>query len=152
MDGTLAYTESTDSKDGKVLRYEWKHLQMESSGVVDVRDGKVHYLFVKGGSSEKSTRDAPENIVFGPTVILYVQTHWKKLMADSDIAVRIGVPDRMDDYGFQFIKMGKRSEGASEVIHVELKPSSFFVSLAVNPISFVFSSDGAGRTHSGNDF
>lgn len=143
MNGTLAYTEIAESKDGKILLYEWTHHQMEQAGKVEIRGGKAYYSLKKEGKLETATGDAPENLVMGPTVISFAQNHWQELMAGESLKVRVGVADRLGDYGFRFKREEDSRVEQKGAVRVSLSPTSFFVSLAVKPIDFIFTKTGA---------
>lgn len=142
MEGTLTFFERADSKKGKIIRYEWNHPQMGESGLVEMKGGKAYYTLMKGEKIQSETGDAPENFVIGPTIISYAQSHWEDLMNGSSVAVRIGVPDRLNDYGFRFTRDKTQAAEKSGVVHVSLRPTSVFISIAVKPIDFIFSNDG----------
>lgn len=137
-----AFIELVEEQDGHVLSYEWTHFQMGESGKVEVENGTARYRRIRNGSVKTDDEDAPENLVIGPTLIVYLKRHWDELMAGKEIPVRIGVPDRMEDFGFKFKKLKEEQRRSGPVVHVQLKPTSIFVSAVVDPIYFVFSKDG----------
>lgn len=142
-EGGIVYAETSESKDGRILRYQWHHHQLKELGTVEVRGTKVHYSVTKNGVTESRMSDAPENLVIGPTLISYLQKHWKDLSSKSGVPVRIGVPDRMEDYGFRFTRDQGENVNSQEFSNLTLKPTSIFVSLVVSPITFVFTKDGS---------
>lgn len=144
LSGELVFTETTVSRLGKISRYEWKHHQMKESGDVQIKNDRVHYTIRRADTEaeEAESRDAPENFVVGLSVVTYVQNHWDKIEAGKPVKVRVGVPDRMDDFGFVFEKQHKPDDVGKNIMRLQLRPTSFFVSLAVKPIEFVFTKDG----------
>ncbi|MBC7385819.1 MAG: hypothetical protein H7301_06620 [Cryobacterium sp.] len=142
MSGKLVYFETADLKDGKILRYEWNHQQMGESGNVEIKNGKSFYTLCKGEKTQKEIAEAPENLVIGPSIITYAQDHWKELKSGSSVDVRIGVPDRMNDYGFRFSALKQSDSEKSDKIQISLSPTSPFVAAAVKPIIFTFSKNG----------
>ncbi len=143
MDGTPAFTEKLEAKDARVISYDWQHLQMGESGKVEVSGNKAHYSHTHDGKTDQSDDTIDPNFVVGPTLIYYLQKHWKELKDGKDVGVRIGVPDRMSDFGFKFTATGNEKTKSGEIVHVRLKPTSIFVSAVVSPIYFDFSPDGS---------
>lgn len=142
MDGTPAFTEKLEAQGSRVITYDWQHLQMGDSGHVEVKGSKAHYSYTHGGKTDTSDDTIDANFVIGPTLIYYLQDHWKELRDGKDVDVRIGVPDRMSDFGFKFNVTKTEKTPKGEVVNVRLKPTSIFVSAVVSPIYFEFSADG----------
>jgi hypothetical protein len=142
LSGTVVYTEKVTSREGHLLEYEWNHVQLGQTGTVKVRDRKIRYALDERGRKRESTGDAAENLVLGPTMLEYLRIHWAELLSGKAIPVRVSVPDRMDDFGFKFVKLSEEPTARGPIVHVQLQPTSVFVSLVVDPISFVFTKEG----------
>jgi hypothetical protein len=144
LSGELVFTETTITNQGKIHRYEWEHHLMKESGTVEVKGGKVQYTIRRGDpvSEETGSKDASENLVVGLSIVTTIQNHWRNLEAGKSLKLRLGVPDRMDDFGFILEKKEDQTNSDNKSTLLLLSPSSFFVSLAVKPIEFVFSKDG----------
>lgn len=142
MSGALAFTEAAEAKGARILSYEWAHFQMGESGKVEVREGKAYYALKRKGQVERDVGDAPENLVIGPTIIAFAQNHWRELMDGAALNVRVGVPDRLNDYGFRFRREKDDLLEEAGSVRFRLSPTSLFVSLAVKPIDFIFLKTG----------
>jgi hypothetical protein len=122
----------------KVREFTENQFQLGTVGKMTV-DGNKVYFFSVTGTKDKWADEAVTSlpIVCGPTFFGFMYKNWDSLMAGNTVPFRYAVISRMETVGFEFQKV----ESAPNQIRIRMKPTSYVISLLVNPIHFTFASD-----------
>lgn len=122
----------------KVREFTENQFQLGKVGKMTVDGNKIHFYSVTGGKekSEEETATALP-IVVGPTFYGFLYSNWDALMAGKTVPFRYCVISRMETVGFEL----KKVESPAEQIRIRMKPTSYIISLLVDPIHFTFSPD-----------
>jgi hypothetical protein len=138
LDGAVALAEeATHSRDYGLKRYELHTNQRGQRGSVSVEHGDVHFHLIDGGREEAAVEHGVGSpVVVGPTLVGYIFEHLAELRAGKTFNVRLAVLDRLETLGFDLESVS----AAAGHTRVRMRPSSFFVRLAIDPIFFTFES------------
>lgn len=146
MDQAVAAVETTEfQKDGaseKLKSYRISQKQMGTEGVVELKDGRVHFSYTKDGKTKTADEKASDNVVVGPSLVPHMQKNWSSITQGKTTKVRMAVADRLETVGFEYFKEKDDTLNGEKVVVVKMKPSSFIIAALVNPMRFYFSPDG----------
>lgn len=131
-EGKSLVEETTIYENGKLLRYTYDQKQVNESGEIELRDGKVHYVFRTPAKEAKDSESIEPNMIVPDMVPGVVQKNWDQLMAGEAVKTRFLVLERQDSFGFKFFKDKERELDGVPVVDFILKPSSIFIA-AVAP-------------------
>jgi hypothetical protein len=143
LDGRDVVREDAWVKQGRLYKYVQEQRQLGEWGVMESRDGRLHFSWSNGSKSEGGEEAVPPNLIVGATSIDYLAQHWNELLAGKDVNVRLAVLDHQETVGFKFYATGEGTRAGKDVVYVTLKPTSFFVSLMVKPIQMIFDKTSA---------
>jgi hypothetical protein len=110
-----------------------RHLELE------VKEGRV-YLRTRSlisDSEEKPKEDQeklPPNLISGALAEDFIIENWDAIMKDETVYAKLAVMELREIIQFKFWKKQITKKNGREVMEVMMKPSSFFVSLIVDPI------------------
>lgn len=125
--GKVLVEETTTYENGKLLRYTYQQKQVNESGEIDFRDGKVFYKFRTPHREDADSESAEPNMIVPDMVVGVVQDHWQELMNGDTVKTRFLVLERQDSFGFKFYKDQERLIDGVPVVDFILKPSSFLI-------------------------
>ena len=74
-------------------------------------------------------------VVVGPTLFGFILVNMERLLGGEKIDVRFAVSERLETIGF---KLEKAKEEISGKIQIKMSPSSFVISILVDPLYFTF--------------
>jgi hypothetical protein len=121
--------------------YLWEELQTEERIRIDVLCHQLQFNFDtkrmgKGTKTLKIDQEEQKALVLPPLLLDYALQNWTQLMKQGRLELVLIVPERQDTFRFHFTRESPQKEGTETLV---LEPNSFFVSLVVDPIKFVFS-------------
>lgn len=131
-EGKILVEETTTYENGQLVRYTYSQKQVNESGEIDLREGKVHYAFRTPSKEDKDSESIEPNMIVPDMVPGVVQKNWEQLMAGEAVKTRFLVLERQDSFGFKFFKDKERELNGVAVVDFILKPSSIFIA-AVAP-------------------
>lgn len=134
--GHQAFGEQLECSGITPKSYRYQHGQIDESASLEVKEGRLHFVYTKDGKTQESFEKAPAELVVGPTIFPYLQAHLAELIRGEKIKFRLAVLDRRETYGFQFHKEGGVERDGRKLMHVSMKPTSFLVAAFVDPIGF----------------
>ncbi len=141
LDGKELVSEEVTVTDGKLTRYLVHHKQTGEEGSLDVKDGKLLFSYTRKGSTDTNEEKAPDNLIIGPLIVGYIQSHWDEILKGDAVPVRFAVLDRKETVGFKLEKESEFERNGKKVIQVKMKPTSIFIAAIVDPIHFILSKD-----------
>ncbi len=134
-DGDLVLAESATHTDHYELsRYELHGNQLGQRGHIEVRGGQVRYQLIDAQGAHDEVESVDQPVVVGPTLVGYIVEHLPALRSGETLSVRFALLDRMETLGFDL----EVEDAPPGMVGVRMTPSSFLVSLAVDPIHYVF--------------
>ncbi len=137
-DQTEAVVEEVHFEKGQLTRYFQDHKQRNEKGSLAVRNGKVHFSYIKDGTVKEDEEDLTDNFVVGPILFDYLKVHWKILLAGEDVSVRFAALDRLETVGFKFFKVDEKKVDGNELVVIKMKPTSIIIAALVDPLYFTF--------------
>jgi hypothetical protein len=131
---TVIRESATHSGDYDLIEYTLYANQFGQAGTIRVQGDRVSYERLEG--TERQTRAEHVNgpVVVGPTLVGYIVRHLDLLQAGEELEVRLAVLDRLETYGFKL----KAVEAGPGQTRIRMKPSSFLIAMAVDPLYFTF--------------
>lgn len=145
-DGSVAAVETVEfatTGQGEVFRrYHVKQNQINAEGTIEVKDGKAHFTYTKDGKTKTASEKAGDNFVVGSSALPYLRKHWDKIVKGEKVAVRLGVVDRLESVGFEFVREREIERDGQKVYVLKMKPSSFIIAALVNPLYWYVTADG----------
>lgn len=141
-DGKPVAVETAEFTAGRLQKYEQKQLQLNATGKIEVKDGKVNFTYEKDGQTKTASEKLKDNFVVGPSLVGYVEGQWAKIIKGDDVDVRLGVVDRRETVGFTFRKVKETDYHGQKAVVVKMKPTSFVIAALVDPLLFTFTADG----------
>lgn len=108
--------------------------QYGQTGTVRVVGDEVRFTRVNDGHVKTRTERQREPVAVGPTLVGFIARHLPELRADRKVRVRMAVLDRLETIGFELEEV----RGNPRETRIRMKPTSFLVSLVVDPVYFSF--------------
>lgn len=140
LDGAELVEEKIAVKNGQVAEYTLLHKQLNESGSMEVKDGKLHFSYTAKGKTSTSTEEAPSNLVVGLSLVPFIEKHWAQILKGDSVAFRYAVLDRRETVGFKVFKTEEGKRGETPTLTIKMKPTSFVIAAIVDPVLMVFSS------------
>lgn len=122
----------------KVREFTENQFQLGTVGKMTVDGNKVHFYSV-AGSKEKHAEETVTAlpVVAGPVLFGFLYNNWATLMAGKAVPFRYCAIHRMETVGFELEKV----QSPADQVRIRMKPTSYVISLLVDPIHFTFSAD-----------
>lgn len=122
----------------KVREFTENQFQLGTVGKMTVDGNKVRFHSVAGGKEKRAEETiASLPVVAGPTFFGFIYNNWADLMAGKTVPFRYCVMHRMETVGFEIEKV----KSPADQVRIRMKPTSYVISLLVDPIHFTFSPD-----------
>lgn len=131
---TVIRESATHSGDYSLIEYTLYANQFGQAGTIRVQGDQVTYERLEGTDRETRAERVDGPVVVGPTLVGYIVRHLDLLQADQEIEIRLAVLDRLETYGFKL----KAVEARTGETRIRMKPSSFLIAMAVEPLYFTF--------------
>lgn len=139
--GEVVITEKGQVKGAELLSYEIEQKQLGETGRIQVQDSKINFSWQKGDKKKQDDEKLEKNFAGALSFVRFVQKNWGDLSKDQTIDIRYGVWDRLETVGFTLKKVSEdKTAGTAKI---QMKPTSFAISLLVDPIYFTFTQDGS---------
>jgi hypothetical protein len=141
--GRLATEDEVLFRNGALDRYSYVRRTIGEASSVERRGTRLVYTRIVGSKRDESEEDDGEDFTVGPTVALYIQSHWRAIAAGKRLDIRYGVLDRLRSYRFELEREDEHARAASDTVVVRMQPASGFLRLFVSPVHLVFSRHGS---------
>ncbi|MGK5083533.1 hypothetical protein WDW37_09530 [Bdellovibrionota bacterium FG-1] len=125
-------------KNIQIKKYILKKFQIDESGTLETRDGKIYFSYTRQGKTETATESAPLNLITGSVTIRFIMNHWSEIMNGQEVDARYAALDRRETVGFKFFKVAEEKRDGKDVVIVKMKPKSLVIAAIVDPILFTF--------------
>jgi hypothetical protein len=144
-DGAIAIAEvATHSPDYQLREYTLYTNQLGKRGSVRVRDSDVAFELQDGDEQRSASEPLTDPVLVGPTFVGYILRHLPELRAGAVLPVRLAVLDRLETLGFELQQEAAPEPGQTRIA---ASPSSFLISLAVDPLHFTFDTASGKLVH-----
>jgi hypothetical protein len=80
------------------------------------------------------SEDISDGFITGPVSLNFIKEHWDQLVKGERVKTRFSVFEREETIGFAFKKKGTEKVKDHDCVILEMRPSSFFVSMLVSPV------------------
>ncbi len=132
--GELVVEERAVTDNGSLRSYSIDQKLLSEFGSAELKDGRVTYRYRRQGHEKEDSEKSQKNLVFAPDLLDFIKKHWKAFLESKELTIRFGVLDRLTSYEFELLLEDTVEEGGKKLLKVRMKPSNFFVNLAVAPI------------------
>jgi hypothetical protein len=133
--GDIAIAESAShGPDYALSEYTLHTDQQGRSGSVRVEGRQVTFHLASEGGAQSRVEEQPGAVVVGPTLVGYIVRHLDALRAGEPVPIRLAVLERLETIGFDLSAV----ESPPDQTRVKMTPSSFVISLIVDPLYFTF--------------
>jgi hypothetical protein len=123
--------------------YRVSQQQLNETYEVKVDGEKLQFLVTRNGETEELRRAKPGNLIIGPNLVPFVQSHWRELENDQEVTASLVVPEMKDYFTFQLRKLRVLDGHGEKRIVVQMKPKNFIIAAFVRPIELIVNSDGS---------
>ena len=131
---TLIRESAAHSGDYALIEYTLYANQFGQTGTIRVQGDQVSYERFRGTDRETKIERVDGPVVVGPTMVGYIARHLDQLQAGEELEIRLAVLDRLATYGFKL----QAVEASPGQTRIRMKPSSFVIAMAVDPLYFTF--------------
>jgi hypothetical protein len=139
--GRIAIVEAASHDVDYQLRQYTLHTDQQGrSGSIGVSGDQLSFELADGVKQRSAHESITEPVVVGPTWVGFIQRRLPQLRAGQVIPVRLALLDRLETLGFEL----QAQAIAAGQTRVDATPSSWLISLAVDPIEFTFD-DASGK-------
>ncbi len=132
--GEVAAAEKAETRQGVIVRYEVNRPLVKDSGVIEVKDGKISFLYNDNGKKSEAKEPLKENTLISATLCPFLEARFSDLLAKKDVDFKYAVWYRKETVGFRF--SFDREENGNVVI--KMSPTNFLYRSLVNPIYFTY--------------
>ena len=137
--GKVIFTETMISKGSMPLFQSDEVQQTKRHLELEVKNERVYLRTraLNAENDEKSKEDdekLPQNLISGALAEDFILENWDDLMNDETVYAKLAVMELREVIKFKFWKKQITKIDGKEVMEVMMKPSSFLVSLIVDPI------------------
>jgi hypothetical protein len=87
------------------------------------------------------TETLKDGFITGPVMVQFLRLHWDELQKGDTINARYAVFEVGGTVGFKFKKKGTEKINGKDATLFEMKASSFFISLLIDPIEITLTTD-----------
>jgi len=134
LNGNITGQESGTVVAGKLVKYTAERPPAKDSGLVEVKDGKIHFTYTDGGKTSDSKATFKEDTLFSGMLVPHMQSNFDTLLAKKDLKFPYVVWYRKEAMGFRV--QFDREDGGNVVF--KMAPSNMLYRSLVNPIEFTF--------------
>lgn len=144
--GQVLVEENATLVDGLLQKYGVQQKQIGENALAEVKGNKLHFeKTAADGSVSRDEEDYDSKVLVMGQMEDFVKSHWDDLMAGETLKVKFAVVFRKETIGFALEKEKEAIVSGKNAIIVKVKPSSFFISLFVNPLRLYLESSGDHR-------
>lgn len=150
-DGKIAVRETLAYVGNQLASYALDDLQAGRKGGATIYAGpsnsvagKIEFTYVvANGKLEKATEALTPDTLTSDMIGPFLTEHWKELMDGREIKCRYLVIPRRETVGFIFVKNAETSWRGKPVVVISMKPTSWVIGLAVDPLVFIAEKNGS---------
>ncbi len=132
--GEVAAAEKAETRQGVIVRYEVNRPGPKDSGVIEVKNGKLVFMYNDNGKKSEAKEPLNENTLISATLCPYLESHFADLLAKKDVDFKYAVWYRKETVGFRFSY--DREENGQVII--KMNPTNFLYRSMVKPIYFTY--------------
>lgn len=150
--GKMVSEQELKAINGEVKEYSQNILSSNYHATVKVLEDKVVFEINDDGDIKSKTISKPPQLVMGPFLNVWIQSHLVELVSGNKVEFRMAVVHRMDIFGMQL----ERIEGDEEEVRkkkwikLKMKPSSIvFAALSPEIVFFVDAHTGKVMRYEG---
>jgi hypothetical protein len=146
LDGTLAVEDRTLFAGHSLAEYSYVRHTIGESASVKVRGEQLEFKYSRADQRRSETLTTSGVFLTGPAVFAFIEQHLGQLLAGKALAFKFGVLDRLDYFTFELSgKRGSSDNGS----RIQIRATSPFVRMAIDPIYVTLSKEGRFRGISG---
>lgn len=146
-DGRTAAVEKAIYDNHRLISYTLIEKQIAAHGRAEIHgdaragSGKISFRYEKDGETYTNVEDLEAATVVNDNIVPYLQAHWDELMQGGEVSLRYIVIPRTRTVGFNMIKSGETTWQGEPAVIIKMIPSSWFISLVVDPVYFTVEKD-----------
>lgn len=134
LQGELVAEEKGTLEKGVIVRFEAERKTTREKGLIEVRDGRIHFTYTEKGNKTSKWENLQPDTVLSANFTPFIESHWNDLMAKKEVKFRYAVWYRQETVGFQFTY---DSETGDEVVF-KMAPTNVFYRSLVNPLFITY--------------
>lgn len=143
MQGNVVIEQNVLVEGSKLIRDEISQKQLGQTGLIEVKDGMVHFSKTVDGKTTVEKEKLESTLVTAANFQRYIRENWSEIASGKTVSFRYGVWDRQETVGFKFFKVKDDKIGETPVVVVKMKPTSFIIAALVDPLEMKFTADGS---------
>src|SRR5690606_5214716 len=116
LEGNVVIEQNVILDGSAVVRDELQQKQTNEVGLIEVKDGKVHFSKTSNGKTKTDTEKLDKTFVVSASFQRFVKDNWEAVTAGKTVSFRYGVWDRMETVGFEIFKTGTETVNGEEAI------------------------------------
>lgn len=132
--GDVVATEKADIDRGRIVKYEVQRVPTKETGLIEVKEGKISFLYTENGQKSESKEAFREPTLISATLVTVLEQQMESLLAKKDFDFRYAVWFRRETVGFRF-SLEKEENGQ---VVIKMNPTNFLYKSLVKPIFFTF--------------
>lgn len=132
LTGAVVATEKAEVKNGQIVKYDVERIPTKEKGLIEFKDGKMSFTYNDNGKTSTAKATPKGDVLISATLVPYIDTHLKDLMAKKDVTFGYAVWFRKEVMSFKFSY--EKEEGNNVVI--KMNPTNLLYRSLVNPIYF----------------
>lgn len=143
--GAVAVIEQIEFEKGALKTYKIDQKQEGYTNLLQVNGNQANYTRTNQKTGDVNTNQdnwGPDFYTV-PQLLTLAQKNWQGLMNGNSYDFRLAILEEMGTYGFTVSKDKETKVDGKETVILKVKPSSFFVSMVLNP--FVLTVDKEGK-------
>lgn len=145
--GRTAAIEKATYNDHRLVSYTLIEKQIGARGRAEIQgdaqagSGKISFRYEKDGETYTNVEDLASATVVNDNIVPYLRAHWDELMQGKEVESHYIVIPRTRTVGFNLIKSGETTWHGKPAVIIKMLPSSWFISLVVDPVYFTVVKD-----------
>ncbi len=141
-DGRTAAIEKATYNQRRLVSYTLIENQINAWGRAEIHGdaqtgrGTISFHYQKNGEINANVENFESATVVNDNIVPYLQAHWDALMQGREVEAHYIVIPRTRTVEFTMAKSGETTWQGKPAIIIEMAPSSWFISLLVEPVYF----------------
>ncbi len=132
--GVVVANESATVTKGQLVKYEVERITTKEKGVIEVKEGKIHFSYTENGKTSTAKDNIKEDTLVSAMLVPFLTSRMNDLLAKKDVSFRYAVWFRKEVVGFKF---SLESDEARKAV-IKMVPSNLLYRSLVKPIYFTF--------------
>jgi len=142
LDGTLAVEDRTLFAGQRLAEYSYVRHTIGESASVQVSGQQLQFKYALADQQKTETSTTAGVFLTGPAVFAFIEQHLGELLAGNEFEFKFGVLDRLDYFTFKL--SGERGPSGN-TSSIQIRATSPFVRMAIDPIYVTLSKEGRFR-------